>query len=108
ALRLNPNDAATMGIYADTLARAGLHAEALAAYDQIERLDPIGTPLSRALKSRAQFFTGDYAAALRSARECVAVAPRLQPCLLFLTIAASAAGEREEAVASATRLVEMN
>ena len=108
ALRLNPNDASAWQIYADTLARAGLHAESLAVYDELERLDPLGTPLSRALKSRAQFFTGDFAAALTSARECVAVAPRLQPCQLFLTIAASAAGEREEAVAAAKKLTALN
>ena len=108
ALRLNPNDASTLGIYADTLARAGLHAESLSAYSELERLDPIGTTLSTALKSRAQFFTGDYAAALASARKCVAVAPRLQPCLLFLTIAASAAGEKEVAAAAAKRLIETN
>ena len=108
ALRLNPNDASTLGIYADTLARAGLHAESLAAWHELERLDPIGTALVAALKSRAEFFTGDHEAALMSARKCAAVAPRLQPCQLFLTIAASAAGETEEAAAAADRLIELN
>ena len=108
ALRLNPNDASTIGIYADTLARAGLHAESLAAWHELERLDPIGTALVAALKSRAEFFTGDHLAALASARRCYAVAPKLQPCLLFLTIAASAAGEAEEAAATADRLIALN
>ncbi len=108
ALRLNPNDASTIGIYADTLARAGLHAESLAAWHELERLDPIGTALVPALKSRAEFFTGDHFAALASARKCYAVAPKLQPCLLFLTIAASAAGEAEEAAATANRLIALN
>src|SRR5690606_28045728 len=93
ALRLNPNDAATLKVHADILSRAGLHAESLATWKEVERLDPAGTPLDVALRSRAEFFTGDYDAALASARKCTAVAPRLQPCLLYLTIAASAAGQ---------------
>lgn len=108
ALRLNPNDATTLGAYADTLARAGLHAESLEAWNNLGRLDPVGTPLAVALKSRAEFFTGDHAGALRSARKCVAIAPKLQPCLLFLTIAASAAGEDEEATSAARRLLNVN
>lgn len=108
ALRLNPNDASTLGTYADTLARAGLHSDSLAAWNELERLDPAGTPLAAALKSRAEFFTGNYDAALASARKCAAVAPKLQPCLLFLTIAASAAGEAEEAIAAAGRLIDLN
>jgi TolB-like protein len=108
ALRLNPNDASTLGIYADTLARAGLHAESLAALNELARLDPVGTALVAALKARAEFFTGDHQAALASARKCAAVAPKLQACLLMLTISASAAGEPEEAASAARRLIDLN
>ncbi|MCV0394183.1 MAG: winged helix-turn-helix domain-containing protein [Rhizobiaceae bacterium] len=108
ALRLNPNDATTLGTHADLLARAGLHAESLAAWQTLERLDPVGTPLAAGLKSRAHFFLGEYEAALAAARRCVARAPKLQPCQLFHTIAARAAGEDEEAAESARRLMEIN
>lgn len=108
ALRLNPNDASTLKIYADILSRSGLHAESLATWNEVERLDPAGAPLDAALKSRAEFFIGDHDAALATARKCTAVAPKLQPCLLYLTIAASAAGQVEEAKATAQRLLELN
>ncbi|MGE0500418.1 MAG: winged helix-turn-helix domain-containing protein [Rhizobiaceae bacterium] len=108
ALRLNPNDASTLKVYADILSRAGLHAESLATWNEVERLDPAGTPLDAALKSRAEFFIGDHDAALASARKCTAIAPKLQPCLLYLTIAGSASGQAAEAKAAAQRLLELN
>src|SRR5690606_11134961 len=55
ALRLNPNDASTLKVYADILSRAGLHADSLATWNEVERLDPAGTPLVAALKSRSEF-----------------------------------------------------
>lgn len=108
ALRLNPNDASTLKVYADILSRAGLHEDSLAAWNEVGRLDPAGSPLDAALKSRAEFFVGDHEAALASARKCTAAAPDLHPCLLYLTIAASAAGQTEEAKATAQRLLELN
>ncbi|MBB6182336.1 winged helix-turn-helix domain-containing tetratricopeptide repeat protein [Pseudorhizobium flavum] len=108
ALRLNPNDASTLKVHADILSRAGHHEESLTTWNEVARLDPVGTPLDAALKSRAEFFMGYNEAALASARRCAALAPRLQPCLLYLTIAASAAGQPEEAKAAAQRLLELN
>jgi TolB-like protein/DNA-binding winged helix-turn-helix (wHTH) protein len=108
ALRLNPNDATALKVYADILSRAGHHEDSLATWIEVDRLDPAGTPLDTALKSRAEFFMGDHEAALASARKCAALAPRLQPCLLYLTIAASGAGQLDEAKAAARRLLELN
>lgn len=108
ALRLNPNDASTLKVYADILSRAGLHDESLATWNEVDRLDPVGTPLDAALRSRAEFFVGDHEAALASARKCTGIAPTLQPCLIYLTIAAAASGQINDAKAAAQRLLELN
>lgn len=108
ALELNPSDATALAIYGDIASRAGDHVASLAAWRVVERLDPVGTPLALALRSRAEIFTGDLAEGLATARGCAAIAPRFQPCLVFLAIAASASGEDDLARETGSRLLAVN
>ena len=108
ALELNPNDAGALGTYADILDRAGEHEASLAAWDALEKVDPAGPMLRLALTSRAQMFTGDPEGALASANACEARAPRFQPCLVFLAIAAAAGGDEAAAREAGQRLLDVN
>lgn len=108
ALELNPNDANTIGIYADTLSRAGDQSASLEAFAALSRLDPVGTPLADALRSRTHLLSGHIDEAYSDARACAAKAPHLQPCFVFLTIAASASGREDEAREAARKILEIN
>src|SRR5690606_38338357 len=88
--------------------RAGRHEDSLAALAAVARLDPFGTPLADALRARAHVLAGRPREGLAAARGCAARAPELQPCLVFLVVAAQASGETEEAKAVAARLLEVN
>ena len=108
SLRLNPNDSTAIATYADILSRAGLHQESLEAWDAISRRDPFGSPLADALRARASILGGMTEEGYMHARNCAARAPSLQPCLVFLTVAAAASGRQEEAETVAARLLEVS
>lgn len=108
AVGLNPNDATAWVTYGDIHARAGEHAASLHAWLTLERIDPVGTPLSRALKARAQIFTGDHAGGLATAKRCATLTPSFQPCLVYLTLAAAVNGEEDLGRDAAARLLAVN
>ena len=108
ALDLNPNDASALSTYADIVDRSGDHEASMAAWRVVSKLDPVGPTLRLALTSRAQMFTGDLAGALATASACESRTPRLQPCLVFLAIAAAANGDARRAQEAGQRLLELN
>ena len=108
ALALNPNDATALSAYADILGRSGDHVASLAAWKAVAKIDPVGPTLRLAIMSREQMFTGDAEGALATARMCETRAPQFQPCLVFLAIAAAAAGNEAIALEAGQRLLEVN
>ncbi|GLQ57022.1 winged helix-turn-helix domain-containing protein [Devosia nitrariae] len=108
ALRLNPNDAGAITSYANILGVAGLNRESLRAWDEVERLDPLGPPLIHALRSRSYVLLGEFAQARAEARACVGKAPGLPVCHLYLVITAQASGETEAARQAAEGLLALN
>ena len=105
ALELNPTDTTTLGLYADALTRAGMHREAMVAFELAAQLDPFPSPIALALKARAHILLGDFEPALALARASVEISERFMPGLIVLAIAAVGLGRESEARNAATRLL---
>jgi tetratricopeptide (TPR) repeat protein len=105
ALMLNPNDATTIGLYADALSRAGLHREAMVAFEEAAQLDPFPSPIALALKARAHILLRDFEPALVLARSSVEISPSFLPGLIVLAIAAIGLGREREARNASKRLL---
>jgi adenylate cyclase len=103
-----PNDIDSLRNYATVLGNAGLHREALAAWDKAVGLDPFFPPIALALKARNNNMLGEFSAALPLARTCAERAPRLLPCFIHLAVAANEKGAMDEARSAVRRVLEID
>jgi adenylate cyclase len=108
AISLNPNDPVALGTRGNVMTSLGRYEEAIASWERAERIDPFTPPLAFALKAAPYIMIGEYEKALTATRTCADRAPRLQPCYLYLAIAASELGRQEEAEAALATLLEIN
>jgi adenylate cyclase len=108
AIDLNPNDPVALGTRGNIMTSLGRYEEAIESWEQAERIDPFTPPLAFALKAAPHIMIGEYEKALTAARTCADRAPRLQPCYIYLAIAASELGLQEEAEAALVTLLDIN
>jgi len=108
AIASNPLDTVALGVFADTLSRAGRHAESLQAFERLQAADPQMPLLNRGLVGRTLVMLGEYERALEYTRPCVERAPMLFPCLVFHAAAAAGAGDEAEAAATTARMLAIN
>jgi TolB-like protein/DNA-binding winged helix-turn-helix (wHTH) protein/Tfp pilus assembly protein PilF len=108
AMTLNPSDAAAVNLQAMALSYAGRYDEALRGWEVSARLDPFRYPILLAMNAMAHAMSGDFERALPLARNCAERAPGMQPCFIWLAIAANETGHEAEARKAVERLLEIN
>jgi tetratricopeptide (TPR) repeat protein len=106
AIALDPNYAATHYFYCLFLSARGRVAEALAEAERAMTLDPLAPPMAQA-SGIVYVQQRRYAEAIAPLRAAIALQPQYYFPHTWLAIALANTGAREEAVAEATRAVEL-
>jgi len=98
AQRLNGSDADILGRVGQVQVFSGDHQKAIVTLKEAIALDPFGPTQWRNFLSRAYFFSGSYADAIRESRACLERA-NLEPCRETLAAAYASDGKLPEAAA---------
>jgi adenylate cyclase len=108
SVSLNPNDASNLTRMSFVLINTGRAEEAISVLKSVKRLNPTPPQAYYVQLSTAYRLTGQYKAAIETAKEALKHVPNNQLAYLQLVTAYSMAGQEQEARAAAAEVLKIN
>jgi adenylate cyclase len=108
AVSLNPNDASNLSRLSFVLNNTGRPEEAISVLKTVRRLNPTPPQAYYVQLSTAYRLTGQYKAAIETAKEALKHVPNNQLAYLQLVTAYNMAGQEQEARAAAAEVLKIN
>jgi adenylate cyclase len=108
AVSLNPNDASNLTRMSFVLINTGRAEEAISVLKSVKRLNPTPPQAYYVQLSTAYRLTGQYKAAIETAKEALKHVPNNQLAYLQLVTAYNMAGQEQEARAAAAEVMKIN